>query len=115
MRSSRSRRTRDLLPPLACWFAIYNTAILTLPAFILIARDSVTLNIVLLGRIATDRLYELDGSHQCADKMVHETGTAGRLGSPEEFAAAVAFLWSAQASYVTGVALVVDAGMMRSG
>jgi 3-oxoacyl-[acyl-carrier protein] reductase len=46
--------------------------------------------------------------------MAREEIPAGRLGSPEEFAAAVAFLCSAQASYVTGVALVVDGGMMRS-
>ena len=39
---------------------------------------------------------------------------ARRLGSPEEFAAAAAFLCSAQASYITGVALAVDGGMMRS-
>ena len=79
-----------------------------------VARDGVTLNSVLPGRIATDRLYELYGSRQGADEMAREEIPAGRLGSPEEFAAAVAFLCSAQASYVTGVALVVDGGMMRS-
>ena len=73
-----------------------------------------TLNSVLPGRIATDRLYELYGSRQSADEMAREEIPAGRLGSPEEFAAAVAFLCSAQASYVTGVAMVVDGGMMRS-
>ena len=79
-----------------------------------VARDGVTLNSVLPGRIATDRLYELYGSRQGADEMAREEIPAGRLGSPEEFAAAVAFLCSAQASYVTGVGLVVDGGMMRS-
>jgi NAD(P)-dependent dehydrogenase (short-subunit alcohol dehydrogenase family) len=37
----------------------------------------------------------------------------GRLGRPEEFAAAAAFLVSPAASYVTGVSLLVDGGMYR--
>lgn len=38
----------------------------------------------------------------------------GRLGEPREFAAAVAFLASERASYVTGVSLAVDGGFCRS-
>jgi len=37
----------------------------------------------------------------------------GRIGRPEEFAAAAAFLVSDAASYVTGVSLLVDGGMYR--
>ena len=37
----------------------------------------------------------------------------GRMGTPEEFAAAAAFLVSPAASYVTGVSLLVDGGMHR--
>ena len=37
----------------------------------------------------------------------------GRMGRPEEFAAAAAFLVSSAASYVTGVSLLVDGGMYR--
>jgi len=39
---------------------------------------------------------------------------AGRLGTPEEFAAVVAFLASERAAYVNGVSIAVDGGLVRS-
>ncbi len=39
---------------------------------------------------------------------------AGRLGTPEEFAAVVAFLASERASYVNGTSVAVDGGLVRS-
>ena len=79
-----------------------------------VAEDGVTLNTLLPGRISTDRLYELYGSRETADEVAIQEIPARRLGSPQEFAAAAAFLCSAQAGYITGVALAVDGGMMRS-
>lgn len=39
---------------------------------------------------------------------------AGRIGTPQEFAAVVAFLASERASYVNGASIAVDGGMVRS-
>ena len=74
---------------------------------------------LLPGRIATDRVAELD---QAAAKRrgttpeeiqleSRKTIPARRYGEPEEFGAAAAFLCSAPASYITGVALRCDGGL----
>ncbi|MEA2332495.1 MAG: 3-oxoacyl-[acyl-carrier protein] reductase [Thermoleophilaceae bacterium] len=89
-----------------------------LAAFTLLARrlagDGITLNTLLPGSIATDRLAELHGSLDVAAAAARENVPAGRLGSVEEIAAAGAFLCSARASYITGVALPVDGGLLQS-
>lgn len=87
-----------------------------------VALDAVTVNMLLPGRIATDRVAELD---QAAAKRrgttleeiqreSRKTIPARRYGEPEEFGAAAAFLCSAPASYITGVALRCDGGLIRS-
>jgi 3-oxoacyl-[acyl-carrier protein] reductase len=79
------------------------------------ARDGLTFNTVLPGRIATDRLADpATGSLEGAEAAAREQVPAGRLGTPEEFAAAAAFLCSERASYVTGTALLVDGGLTQS-
>jgi 3-oxoacyl-[acyl-carrier protein] reductase len=87
-----------------------------------VALDSVTVNMLLPGRIATDRVAELD--HAAAKRRgtsvediqleSRKTIPARRYGEPEEFGAAAAFLCSAPASYITGVALRCDGGLIRS-
>lgn len=79
-----------------------------------VARDGVTINTLLPGRFATERVAENFGSLEAAERAAAEEVPIGRLGTPEEFAAAAAFLCSAPASYVTGVALLVDGGLTRS-
>jgi 3-oxoacyl-[acyl-carrier protein] reductase len=90
----------------------------TVAAFKTIARDvagdGITLNTLLPGMIATDRLAETAGSMEAAEEGARAAIPAGRLGRVEEFAAAAAFLCSQRASYITGTALPVDGGRMQS-
>jgi 3-oxoacyl-[acyl-carrier protein] reductase len=74
-----------------------------------IAADGVTLNTLLTGRIATERLLELYPSMEAAAEGI----PAGRLGTVEEMAAVAAFLCSDRASFVTGEAVRVDGAMTR--
>ncbi|WP_438302584.1 SDR family oxidoreductase [Streptomyces sp. HUAS TT11] len=87
-----------------------------------VAADGVTVNLLLPGRIGTERVARLDEaaaertgrSPAEAAAESRRTIPAGRYGRPEEFAAAAAFLCGAPASYVTGVALRCDGGLIRS-
>ncbi|MCO6177628.1 SDR family oxidoreductase [Ciceribacter sp. RN22] len=87
-----------------------------------VASFGITANMLLPGRIHTDRIDELDGANAArSGRSVEEvraasvkTIPAGRLGRVEEFAAAAAFLCSVPASYVTGTMLRVDGGAARS-
>lgn len=87
-----------------------------------LAGRKIRVNQILPGRIATDRLKELDdfGSKKAGialedhQRRVHSTIPLGRYGDPQEFARAAAFLLSDAASYITGATLLVDGGMTRS-
>jgi 3-oxoacyl-[acyl-carrier protein] reductase len=74
------------------------------------ARDGVTLNTLLPGRIATDRMIETAGSREAAEAAARDTIPAGRLGEPADMGAAAAFLCSDRAGYITGTTLLVDGG-----
>ncbi|HEX5970114.1 MAG TPA: SDR family oxidoreductase, partial [Intrasporangium sp.] len=78
-----------------------------------IGSDGVTFNTILPGRIATDRIKHLYGTLEQAEAVARDEVPAGRLGTVDEIAAAAAFLCSERASYVTGVALLVDGGLTR--
>jgi 3-oxoacyl-[acyl-carrier protein] reductase len=84
--------------------------------------DDVTVNVVLPGRIATRRITQLDEARAAREgttaKEVAAASTASiplrRYGAPHEYGAAVAFLASTAASYITGATLRVDGGLIPS-
>ncbi len=87
-----------------------------------VARDGVTVNLILPGRIATDRTRTINAARAKRLGISEEESLArsaaeipvGRHGTPDEFAAAAAFLVSDQASYVNGHMMWVDGGLIRS-
>ena len=82
-----------------------------------LGKDNILINVVLPGRIMTDRF--LEGGRRSGlptEEYVRRSSgdiPLGRIGTPEEFANVVVFLASERASYVTGVALQVDGGVVR--
>jgi 3-oxoacyl-[acyl-carrier protein] reductase len=75
-----------------------------------VARDLVTVNALMPGFMLTERLREL----KLDEAQLASVVPAGRIGRPEEFAAAATFLASDAAGYITGQAIACDGGLMQS-
>ncbi len=87
-----------------------------------VATEGITVNAVCPGYMRTDRITDLVAQHAAQARRDTNQVLAGyvadiplgRMGEPEELASAVAFLASEKAGYITGVALQVDGGYIRS-
>ncbi|RJP53018.1 MAG: SDR family oxidoreductase [Anaerolineaceae bacterium] len=86
-----------------------------------LGKDGIRFNSILPGWTETERVTELMTARAKANNSTVEEETRkqseqsplGRLGQPEEFANAAAFLVSPAASFITGVMLNVDGGMYK--
>jgi 3-oxoacyl-[acyl-carrier protein] reductase len=87
-----------------------------------VGKHNVTINGLLPGEFATDRLYKLSEARgkatgQTAEDVLAERAgrsPAGRQGDPAEFGAACAFLCSAHAGYINGQNILMDGGAFNS-
>ena len=86
-----------------------------------VAKDGITVNMILPGRINTSRLTQINTQNAERQGMTLEafeeaslaTIPAGRFGTPEEFAKVAVFLMSDHAGYVTGSMVRVDGGIIK--
>jgi len=87
-----------------------------------LAPENIRVNNLMPGRIDTDRVRSLDKNNAELSgvpveelKQKIESGIPlGRYGTIDEFGKAGAFLLSPAASYITGVSLAVDGGIMKT-
>jgi meso-butanediol dehydrogenase/(S,S)-butanediol dehydrogenase/diacetyl reductase len=85
---------------------------LTRAAALELATAGIRVNAVCPGLIDTPSLRRALQRVPAVEGLARAAVPVGRLGRPEEVAAAICFLASDDASYVTGAALVVDGGLM---
>ena len=78
------------------------------------AADGVRVNCVAPWYIRTRRTSPMLAEPEYYEEVIART-PLGRVGEPEEVAAAVAFLCLPAASYITGECVAVDGGFLRYG
>jgi len=76
------------------------------------ARQNIRVNTVSPAGIATDMIDRFAGKEGPAREAITSKHPVGRLGRPEEIAAAVLYLCSDEAKFTTGTSLKVDGGWL---
>jgi 3-oxoacyl-[acyl-carrier protein] reductase len=87
-----------------------------------VARDGITVNTLLPGLIATDRMLQINRLHSeragiSLEEAINRASASipvGRPGTPAEFGSVAVFIASPLASYVTGSLIRIDGGSIRS-
>lgn len=87
-----------------------------------LAADRILVNCIAPGYTRTDRVVQLNEAvarregvtPEAVQERLERQIPLGRLGTPEEFGAVVAFLASPAASFITGTTLQVDGGYVKS-
>ncbi len=87
-----------------------------------VAKDNVLVNVVMPGTTNTDRLQQViqkwaDNENKSVEQVIKERTASipiGRFGEPEEFGAFVTYLVSGRNTYITGQAIPVDGGFIKS-
>jgi 3-oxoacyl-[acyl-carrier protein] reductase len=107
-----SQAARSITNLLAAHYAAAKGGILALTRHLAfeVGQYGITVNVVAPGIVLTERVRRNRSSEQVA----HILGQIpiGRLGLPEDTAAAVAFLASEEAGYITGATLDVNGGIV---
>lgn len=85
---------------------------LTRTAALELARSGIRVNVVCPGVIRTPMIDRITGTDPVAEARFVALEPVGRMGRPEEVAAAVLYLCSDEASFVTGIAMPVDGGFV---
>ena len=87
-----------------------------------VAADGITVNIIMPGRVATDRLRQLDEARAKRENISYEAVVKaslsqipmGRYGDPQEYGDVAAFLASQRASFINGSVIRVDGGQIQA-
>src|SRR5262249_37557839 len=74
------------------------------------AAQNIRVNTLSPGAIWTERLMAYNASLEEANRKLAPKHPIGRIGKPEEIAAAAAFLMSDDSSFMTGSDMLVDGG-----
>ena len=87
-----------------------------------VAADGVTVNVIMPGRVATDRLRQLAEARSLREGISYEAAVQlslnqipmARYGNPNEYGDTAAFLASQNASFITGSVIRVDGGQIQA-